>query len=412
MRAAYVSDQQFPIDKADAEQVINTVSALGSEGMDIRLVIPRDWRTFGVPKRRRVERLKTFYHVTNDLSVSELISFPLSRSRAEKYTHGVLAPIWAKLAGCTVVYTRNLVPAYLATRLGLSVIFETYRVYRPSAAAGAWLGRWSRSSRLLGIITHSEVSSDSLLRCGVREEKVRAIHNGFNPALFDADLSKQEARGRLRVPTEAKIACYAGRMDRRKGIESLLELADRTPEITYWLIGKSQKDREGWVTRDVADRGLRNVNRIPWMTEDRLVEYLWAADALLIPTTAEPLEKYGKTVLPMKLFKYLAAGRPILAPALPDTVSVLNDENAALVQPDDVGAAVEAIRRIMTDTGWATAIVLQARSDAEGLTWRARARRIIAFIDERLSDHPGGSSSRPDDCAGDGPDDRPPGCAS
>lgn len=385
MRTAYISDQQFPIDKADAEQVINTVSALDSEGMDIRLVMPRDWRTFGVPERGRVERLKTFYHIANDLSITELISIPPTRLRAEKYTHGILAPIWARLSGYEVVYTRNPLPAYLSTLLGLSVVFETYRVHRRSSASGSWLGRWSRSPRLLGIITHSEVSSDSLLECGVSEAKVRAIHNGFNPSLFEADLSKQEARRRLRVPADDTIACYAGRMDRRKGIGSLLDLAERTPEITYWLIGKSQQDREGWVARTVAERGLGNVKRIPWVTEDRLVEYLWASDVLLIPPTAEPLERYGKTVLPMKLFKYLAAGRPILAPGLPDTETVLTDENAALVRPDDVDAAVAAVRRVVTDHDWASAIVSRARADAEDFTWRARARRIIAFIEERRS---------------------------
>jgi glycosyltransferase involved in cell wall biosynthesis len=387
-RTAYISDQQFPIDKADAEQVINTVSALRTEGLDIRLVVPRDWRTFGVPEQTRIERLKAFYHVPNDLLVSELISLPRSWLRAEKYTHGVLAPIWARLAGFELIYTRNPIPAYLSTRLGLNVLFETYRVHKRSTAVGRWLGRWSRSPRLLGIIAHSEHSSDSLLECGVAEEKIRTIHNGFNPALFEARLSRREARARLNVSPGQKIACYAGRIDRRKGIGSLLDLAGRTPEITYWLIGKAQQDREGWVGRAVADGGLRNVQLIPWMTEDRLVEYLWAADALLIPPTAEPLEKYGKTVLPIKLFKYMAAGRPILAPRLPDTENVLSEQNAVLVPADDIDAAAASLREIMADTRRATALVERVREDATDLTWDARARRIIAFLDERLGGCP------------------------
>ena len=365
---------------------MNTVSALGCEGVDICLVMPRDWRTFGQRKRSRLERLKAFYHIDDDLLITELISLPPTpRLRAEKYTHGILAPIWAKLDGFRIVYTRNPLPAYMATLLGLQVVFETYRVHRPRTVLGMWLRRWSRSRRLLGIITHSTISSDSLLRCGVSEEKIRAIHNGFNPALFEEELSREEARRRLRVPVDQKIACYAGRVDRRKGIGSLLELARRTPEITYWLIGKAQQDRDGWVTNSLAEMGLSNVQRIPWMTEGSLVEYLWAADVLLIPPTAQPLRKYGKTVLPMKMFKYLAAGRPILAPRLPDAEDVLNEKNAVLVEPDDSCAAADAIRRIMTDAGLWTALASRARADARDLTWEARAGKIIAFIDERLN---------------------------
>jgi glycosyltransferase involved in cell wall biosynthesis len=385
LRVAYLSDQQYPNEKADAEQVVNTVSALAAEGLDIRLIIPRGWRTLGVPKRRRVEKLRGFYGLAESLRTTELITLPSLPLRPEKQTHGILAPLWARLGGYQLVYTRNPLPAYVATLLGLPVVFETYRIHRSTSPVGRWLGRWSRSRRLLGIITHSSISSDGLVGCGVEPNKIRAIHNGFNPALFEDALSRAEARRRLGLPVDGKIACYAGRMDRRKGIGSLLELAQRTPEITYWLIGKSQQDREGWVARWVAEQGVTNVRRIPWMTEESLVEYLWAADALLIPPTAQPLHRYGKTVLPMKLFKYLAAGRPILAPELPDTEDVLNDRNAVLVAPDELEAAADAVRRIVDDAALSTSLATQARTDARDLTWEARARRIIAFIEERLS---------------------------
>ena len=47
----------------------------------------------------------------------------------------------------------------------------------------------------------------------------------------------------------------------------------------------------------------------------------------------------------MKTFSYLAAGRPIVAPDLPDLREVLrHNENALLVPPDDVDAAAAAIR--------------------------------------------------------------------
>lgn len=383
LRVAYISDQQYPNEKADAEQVANTVSALDGAGLDIRLVYPRAWHTLGVSKRHRVERLRDFYGLAEALRTTELLTLPSFRVRPEKVTHGLLAPLWTRLASYQLVYTRNPLPAYLATLLGLPVVFETYRVCRTTSLVGRWMRRWSRSPRLLGIVAHSGLSSQSLTNCGVASEKVRAIHNGFNPTLFEDGLSRSEARRRLGLPAGDNVACYAGRMDRRKGIESLLELAERTPEIVYWLIGKSQQDREGWVARRVAERGLPNVLRIPWMTEEQLVEYLWAADVLVIPPTALPLRKYGRTVLPMKLFKYLAAGRPIMAPRLPDTEDVLNDSNAVLVAPDDPEAAAAAIRNVVSNAELWSALAARARADARDLTWEARARKIIAFINER-----------------------------
>ena len=86
----------------------------------------------------------------------------------------------------------------------------------------------------------------------------------------------------------------------------------------------------------------------------------------------------------MKLFIYLATGRPILAPSLPDTSGVLNYKNSALVQPDNLTAAQKAIRRIFVDKTWARAIAEQAKLDSQNYTWERRAKRIIEFLDERL----------------------------
>jgi len=96
--------------------------------------------------------------------------------------------------------------------------------------------------------------------------------------------------------------------------------------------------------------------------------------------------KYGTTVLPMKTFVYMAAGRCILAPALSDTACVLNHENAALVEPDNIDLAEKTIRKIFEDEAWARSIAKQAQLDSKNYTWECRAKKIIEFLNERLLD--------------------------
>jgi len=385
IKIAYISDQQFPIEKADAEQVVNTVSALISEGLNMRLVIPRDWRNIGVPKESRLQHLAGFYHLSNGLLTKELKHLPLTKLRLEKYPHGVIAPLWAKWHGAEIVYTRNPLPAYFARLLGLKVVFETYRFYgKKNRWLGKLLARLSRSDKFLGIITHSQMSRDSLVSLGIDKDKLAVVHNGFNPDLFAEPMTKSQAREQLGLAGHQKIACYTGRLDRDKGIESLLELAAKTPEITYLFIGKMQKDPRDWIARVAASRGLQNVITLPWKPAEKLVHYLFAADVLLIPPTAAPLTRGGKTVLPIKLFSYLAAGRVIFAPKLPDSEGLLNEQNSVRVEPDNPEKAAAAMRRIFTDANWASALAARAQKDAQQLTWQARAKKIIAFIDRRL----------------------------
>jgi glycosyltransferase involved in cell wall biosynthesis len=91
-------------------------------------------------------------------------------------------------------------------------------------------------------------------------------------------------------------------------------------------------------------------------------------------------------VLPLKLFSYLAAGRPILAPAAPDTAELLEDGgNALLVPPGEPEAAAAALDRILGDAKLADRLSAGALASARDLTWDRRAEKIHFFLEERLS---------------------------
>jgi glycosyltransferase involved in cell wall biosynthesis len=86
----------------------------------------------------------------------------------------------------------------------------------------------------------------------------------------------------------------------------------------------------------------------------------------------------------MKLFLYLAAGRPIVAPDLPDMREVLrHDENALLVPAGAEQAAADSIARVLGDPVLAGRLSAAALKTSEALTWDARARRILEFLEQR-----------------------------
>ncbi len=363
---------------------MNTVSALASEGMDIELVVPRKWRTFGKSGAVLKQRLVDFYHIEDAFRLRKIWHLPFSPFKLDKVTHGLVAPLVAQLSRPDIIYTRNALPALLALRLGKKVVFEVYRIYdKGSRDAALKLARMTRTSDRIKIITHSLPSRESLLTAGAEPDKVRVIHNGFNPAPVTPQLTRSEARRLIGWPEAEQIVSFAGRIDVNKGANTILALATQLPETTFALIGYSQDDSEDWILREASARGLKNVRKLPWVTTAELGKYLFASDVLLIPPTAGPLMQHGNTVLPIKTFIYMAAGRCILAPALPDIKTVLSDSNAALVPPDDVDAAAETLRRIFSDRAWSDGLAQQARLDSEKYTWRSRAKKIIAFMDDR-----------------------------
>jgi glycosyltransferase involved in cell wall biosynthesis len=91
-------------------------------------------------------------------------------------------------------------------------------------------------------------------------------------------------------------------------------------------------------------------------------------------------------VLPLKLFLYLAAGRPIFAASSPDTAEILeHDRNAWLVPPGDVAQAESKLKLLLSDGARLERLGNACRDLAADLTWDARAAKIETFFEKCLA---------------------------
>jgi glycosyltransferase involved in cell wall biosynthesis len=242
------------------------------------------------------------------------------------------------------------------------------------------LRRTARRDNCLGIILHSAFAAGAYERAGAPAEKLLDAHNGAEARRMGPPPDKAAARARLGLERDRFIAVYAGRVNAQKGLDQLLALADLRPGTLFVLVGS---EGEGPVEAEARRRA--NVRVVPWQTPADLPAWLHAADALLIPPSRAPLERFRNCVLPLKLFAYLAAGRPILAPAAPDTAELLADgENALLVPPGDPASAAAALDRLR-DPALAARLGAAAHAQSEELTWDRRAAKIEAFLKRRLS---------------------------
>jgi glycosyltransferase involved in cell wall biosynthesis len=240
--------------------------------------------------------------------------------------------------------------------------------------------RTARNRHCLGFLLHSNYSAQAYLRSGVPAEKVLVAHNGFDPV--GEPLDKAAARTRLALPADRKIAVYAGRINAEKGLDIVLDLAERRPEVLFVLVGS---EGHGPIEQAAASRA--NVTIVPWAEPSALAPWLFAADVLLIPPSSAPLQRFGTCVLPIKLFTYLAAGRPILAPDAPDTRELLaNEETALLIEPDRPELAAAALDRLLGDDRLAGTLSSNALELAQGLSWDNRAQKIAAFLRQRYAE--------------------------
>ncbi|MBT8467167.1 MAG: glycosyltransferase, partial [Deltaproteobacteria bacterium] len=107
-------------------------------------------------------------------------------------------------------------------------------------------------------------------------------------------------------------------------------------------------------------------------------------DALLLPSQSEVYGAsrgvpIGDVMSPLKLFEYMASGKPIVSSDLPVLREILrHGENALLVPPHDVVAWKEALEQLDSDPSLAHNLAQRARQDlTDNYTWDARATSVL-----------------------------------
>lgn len=372
MRIAYVTDQLLPRTATDSHQTMAMVSAMGEAGADVTLVTPR--RHDRTPPTQK--EIAAYYDVLPNFDLAAVRSLYPSVRGLEKIAHAAVALRRQTIREHDLVYTRAIPVLVSALLAGIPCAYETYRPWPDQRRRLRPLFRWvGRHERFRGAILHSQMAMESYARIGVPREWLLTAYNGHDPRLLQPVLSPREARVACGLP-EAPTVVYSGSVVERKGLGLLLDIAGRMPDVTFVFVGS---ERDGWIERRAA--ASPNIRVVRWMPLAETVRYLYAADVLVIPPTSKPLEDVGNTVLPIKTFLYLAAGRAILAPETGDLREVLSDGvNAALVTPDKPQVAFDRLQGLLANPDERMRLGDQARIDAKQYTWSARARKVLDFI--------------------------------
>jgi glycosyltransferase involved in cell wall biosynthesis len=369
---------------ASQAQTAATAAALARAGQEVTLLLPQGKGDPGLTSGD----LREWFAVEGDFRV---VQRP-SRWQGDFVLRSVM---WLRqvfgdpaVREADIVYSR--IPAMFGIG-GFSPLPFAIDHYRPWPAiypfARRAIRRTARTTHCLGFLLHSQYAAEAYLRSGVPAEKVLVAHNGFDPV--GEPLDKARARSRLGLPAGRNVAVYAGRINHEKGLDTVLDLADRRPDVLFVLVGS-----EGCGPIEQAAASRANVTVVPWAEPSALAPWLFAADVLLIPPSSAPLRRFGTCVLPIKLFTYLAVGRPILAPDAPDTRELLaSEETALLVEPDRPELAAAALDRLLGDARLAETLASNALELAQTLSWDNRAQKIVAFLRQRYAALPASSET-------------------
>jgi glycosyltransferase involved in cell wall biosynthesis len=167
-------------------------------------------------------------------------------------------------------------------------------------------------------------------------------------------------RRQLNLSDRSRVVLYAGTFEKYQGLDFLIDAVAAVrrvvPEMVLLLVGGREKEVEA-MQRFGQARGINGALRvIPRQPRDAMAGYFALADVLVSSRA------YGGN-LPLKIFDYLAAGRPIVASDIETHRAVLDSSRARLV-PSDAAGLADGILAVLTDPDEAARLALGARTYA------------------------------------------------
>jgi teichuronic acid biosynthesis glycosyltransferase TuaH len=207
------------------------------------------------------------------------------------------------------------------------------------------------------IFTVSEGLAESL--AGGRAEPCW-VPNGVDLTLFTPD--GPGAADLLALP--APRVGYAGVVERRVDLELMAEVAAAMPSLSFVFVGPYDR-------RLVAPiRRLPNVHFLGARRFEELPAYLRAMDVCLMPHL---VDAFTKSMNPLKLYEYLACGRPVVSTSVSGTEAF----NGLIDLADTPQGFIDSISRCL-DTG--PEEVAARRRAVEEHSWERRINEMVDIV--------------------------------
>jgi glycosyltransferase involved in cell wall biosynthesis len=374
MRIAYCTNVRLPTERAHGHQVARVCDALTQIGHVVTVFAPfrvntvtQDFHAFhGADARVQMRHLGRFDPI-DKAWLPRAVQLPVLNIQLRRALAKALAA-----GNFDVLYTRT--PALLATLLntGIRTVLELHAIPRRHQRMFV-----RQCNRCALVVCLTSPMRDALVALGVEAARVVVEPDAVEAQRFVG------AAARL-FDGQGPFIGYAGQIESMglsKGIPELLDaisLLRKGGHMVRGVIAGPPPKNDLLLHRLVSHAAVDYVGFLP---SAEIPGFLAGCDVLVYPAPLSGHPFYMRDTSPLKLFEYMAAGKPIVTADLPPIRDVLDDSTAAFCKPGDPADLARAIAETLDrpDQARARAVRAQARVLSR-YTWKERMSRILAAV--------------------------------
>ena len=399
MKIVYVGHGRFPTEKAHGHQIAQVCAAMARLGHEVTLLTPTVKNSihvgphayYGLSEAFAVERLENFDALNSRLVPEPLALHVSMRSYGRRLVHRLTG------SGVDPLHEPSppLLPALLST--GIPVAIELHAL--PRYGRRAFVRRCNQCALVVCLTSLMRLE---LERWGVDPSRMVVEGDGVDLRPFAQLPSAEEAKEQAEVPASRTIIGYVGSLPtgdgKDKGVDELLhavELLNRREQHRgfLWIVGGPEKARRAYqelaghmeMQGDVRFEGAVPASAVPGC--------IAACDVCVYPAPASDDPYFRRDTSPLKLFEYLAAGKPVVCAALPPVLDVVDGSTVRLCPPGDPQALMEAIDDVLSNPKDAAERAARGKEAVRTHSWDERMKRVLDHLDASAVSPRGGDSA-------------------
>ena len=391
----YLTLATLPGKKANSVQTVRMCDSLARKGCRVYLLAPGRFKKLHILNTFR--GLRRFYGIKAPFSVIPIIPpiFWTKNKKVNMIVHLLTSALYAFICSTFMnfmkLFTRQEVFLFVRTPLLLALlqalrplnkwakmIYECHDIDYEISTQGKLKPLFIRGLKntSLTICTTRFLSNRLKNLIGSGKTPI-TLYNAYDDQLF-GKLTKDSLalRTELGLPKDKWIAAYIGQLWSWKKTEFIIDAFRfiEDEEIILVFVGGSEQDIRR-LKEYAKRRKVKNVIFKGFVRPMSVPRYLMAADCLIHYTPSTGLLK---SYSPLKIFEYMAAGKPILAPRQPWIEEVLRDGETALLfdenSPRDLAKKIKLLKR---DRELAERISRNAKMESRKYTYKRRAEKLI-----------------------------------
>ena len=353
---------------------VGVLAALVTSGREVEL-----WSTgdlADVPPAIRKRRLRVMVRGNLATEIAELLSGLRQALAARRGKTSEVAFIYQRYS------LNNLAGALLAARWRVPLILEA------NGSEAKWRSDWAslqfpalaraterallrRADRIVAV---SENAARDLVAAGGPADRIRVVPNGV-----EVDRFANARPASLPFPDDSFVITFVGLFYPWHGVrylaEAFIQLLARAPNARLVLVGDGE---EAALVQGLLQRaGCEDAANLPGLVARQDVPGYLAASDVLVSPHAKVRDFIGS---PIKMFEYMASGRPIVASRVAQIGEILrHEETALLVEPEDPEALADALMTLRNNEALGARLGANAQEEARRLhSWEARVEAILA----------------------------------